>query len=387
MTSQELREKRSKLMFDAHAIMSGAEVTAEQRSNVDRMLADANQLKADAERMDVLEAETRSNRTVPRGNPGASDATDTRSADERRSATSKALRTYLTTGVVEKRDLTVASNGGVMIPVGVSDPKIALKSAGGVYDLVYKLRTDTGEAIKVPFLNDTAQGFVLNSAGITTTDPSTSGVTISIDDIRMNPILLENSLIQDAAFDLVGFVEKAAYSRYQRTMSNWITGGNSSNVAGLTSITAGITGATTLVLKYADLSNLKNSLDPAYQPSSVWTMNTATLGLVEQIVDTNGRPIFLNYTDGGASGFSGSLLGFPVKINPYQPSIGVGNAFIQFGSFDQGYTLREVNPGIVLKQSDQRWVELNRLGVTAFARVGGAVTDAGTHPIVTLTGK
>jgi hypothetical protein len=42
---------------------------------------------------------------------------------------------------------------------------------------------------------------------------------------------------------------------------------------------------------------------------------------------------------------------------------------------------------VVIKQSSQRWIELNRLGVVAFARAGGAPTIASTtfSPLVGLT--
>lgn len=392
MTIQELRDKRTKLLLDAKAIMETGTATAEQRSQVDAMYADANNLKSDIERLQSIEEETRSTsaRAIPRDNPEAASG-DTRSVEERRIATGKALRNFIQGKSFEQRDLTVAANGSVTIPVGVTDPKVARKFAGSVYDLVGKLRTSTGEAIKVPFLNDTSQGFVLNSASITTTDPSISGVTISIDDIRMNPILIENSLIQDVAFDILGFVEKNAQTRYLRTVSNWITGGNTSNVGALTGISTGVTSNTTLVTKYVDFTSLLTTLDPAYTANAVWVMNNTTLGQVMNIVDSQSRPIFLAFNDGGTSGFVGTLLGYPVKINPYQPSVGVGNVYIQFGDFSEGYTFREVEQGagsvIALRQTDQRYVELNKLGVVGFARVGGAVTDAGTHPIVSLTGK
>jgi len=392
MTIQELRDKRTKLLLDAKAIMETGTATAEQRSQVDAMYADANNLKSDIERLQSIEEETRSTsaRAIPRDNPEAASG-DTRSIEERRIATGKALRNFIQGKSFEQRDLTVGSNGSVTIPVGVTDPVVARKFAGSVYDLVGKLRTSTGEAVKVPFLNDTSQGFVLNSASITTTDPSISGVTISIDDIRMNPILIENSLIQDVAFDILGFVEKNAQTRYLRTVSNWITGGNTSNVGALTGISAGVTSNTTLVTKYVDFTSLLTALDPAYTANAVWVMNNTTLGQVMNIVDSQNRPIFLAFNDGGNSGFVGTLLGYPVKINPYQPSVGVGNVYIQFGDFSEGYTFREVEQGagsvIALRQTDQRYVELNKLGVVGFARVGGAVTDAGTHPIVSLTGK
>jgi len=418
MIIQQKQEQRSKLLFDAHAIMSGENVTAEQRTNVDKMLADANDLKADIERLKSLEAfaaEQRSSGQIPRGNPGTAEPSaqpeDTRSPEVRRAGANKALRHFLTSEKheafgFEKRDLGVAANGGVMIPVGVTDPKVAMKSFGSLYDIVGKLRTSTGEAVKVPFLNDVANGFVLNSTAITTTDPATSGVTISIDDIRMNPILIENSLIQDVSYDLVGFIENATRSRYQRTLASWLTTGNTSNVQGMTAgYATGVTANTTLVTKYVDFTALLAALDPAYAIGANFVMSNATLANnVLNILDGNGRPIFLPFNDGGISGFAGTIFGYPVKLNPYQPANATGNIFIQFGNFEQGYTLREVDAGpglsntipgygnIMLKRADERYIELNKVGFLAFARVGGAATNAGAAagtpaPIVSLIGK
>jgi HK97 family phage major capsid protein len=386
MTSKEIREKRSKLMFDAHAIMTGADVTSEKRANVDKMLADSNDLLADAARMETLEAETRSVSAQPRGEIGVTAQTETRSIEERKEATAKALRNYLGGKSFEQRDLTVAGDG-VLIPTGVADAKIAQKSFGSVYDLVNKLRTSTGEPMKAPLINDTTNGFVLNSVGITTTDPTLTAPTISIDDARSNPILLDVSLLQDSSFDLVNYVTGAIQTRYARTVANWITNGNASNVQGVSTVSTGVTASQTLTTKYADLVNLYAALDPAYSIGAAWLMSNATLASVLQIVDSNGRPLFLPFADGGVSGFAGTILGYPVKLNPYQPAVGVGNPYIQFGNFSEGYTFREVTPGVAVQRLNERYAELHRIGFVAFARVGGAVTDAGTHPIVTLTGK
>lgn len=424
MTAKELREQRAKLLTNAQVIMSGENVTAEQRTNVDKMLADANTLLADAQRIEQLDSLTnqRSQHNIPRGQPGAGEnepAADTRSWRERRAAANRALRSIL--GVtdsasaaeararaIESRDLTVSTNGGVMIPVGVTDPRIALQAYGSLYDIIGKLKTVTGEAMKVPYLNDTANLFVLNSAAITTTDPSNNGVTSQIDDIRMNPILIEYSLIQDVGFDLVGYIEKACQTRYLRTWSKWAALGNGSNVAGvIAGYAGGVTSNTTLVTKYADFTNLLAALDPAYAVGACFVMNNNTLATqVLNVVDSNQRPIFLPFNDGGISGFAGTIFGIPVKISQYHPNVGSGNAYIQLGNFEAGYVAREITtpdaaapgraPGegtIMLRRLDERYAELNKVGFVAFARVGGVVTNPGSivagspAPIVTLTGK
>lgn len=423
MTAKELREQRAKLLLDARAIMTGATITEEQRTAVDKMLADANVLLADAQRLEQLETQTdtRSQHSIPRGQPGAGEvepAADTRSWQERRAATNKALRSVLGTTdsakaaearrlAIESRDLTVSTNGGVMIPVGVTDPRIAQVSYGSLYDIVGKLRTATGESVKIPYLDDATNLFVLNSASITTTDPATGGITSQIDDIRMNSILIEYSLIQDIGFDLVGYIESACRTRYLRTANKWIALGNTSNVASLlTGYNTGVTANTTLLTKYVDFTGLLAALDPAYAVGACFVMNNATLAnQVLNVVDGQQRPIFLPFNDGGISGFAGTIFGIPVKISQYHPNVGIGNIYIQLGNFEAGYVFREVTtpdeaapsriPGqgsIMLRRLDERYAELNKVGFVAFARVGGVITNPGSvsstaAPVVALIGK
>jgi HK97 family phage major capsid protein len=275
-----------------------------------------------------------------------------------------------------------------MIPTFVADPVLAKKAPGFILDLVGKMNTKTGAPVKVPYWNDLSNSFVLNSTGITTTDPVvTDGPTISIDDYRFNPLLLDNSLIQDASYDIEGAVVNAIALRYQRDMSKAITLGNSSNIAGLTSCTATVQTGTTLVVAYKDFINTFAALDPAYAANAVWTMNNTTLAAVMNIVDANQRPLFLNYTDGGASGFAGSILGYSVKLNQYQPNIGVAAQQCHFGDFSQGYYFRTLDTGIMVKRLAERYAELNRVGYVAFTRVGGVLVNAGTPPIVAMLGK
>jgi HK97 family phage major capsid protein len=417
MTIKELRAQRAKLLVDAQAIMSGENVTAEQRTNVDRMLADAQTLLTDIQRMEQLEqlAGAESQRSIPRDNPSGADdepVRETRSREERNLATNRALRMFLNNDSevnrrFERRDLTVGSNGSVMIPVGVTEPRQALQAYGSIYDIVGKLRTANGEAVKIPYLNDVSNLFVLNSAGITTTDPATGGVTSQIDDIRMNPILIEYSLIQDVSFDLASYIEKICSVRYLRTASKWIRLGNTSNVQALsTAYNTGVTGNTTAVTKYVDFTGLLAALDPAYAIGACFVMNNNTLAnQVMNILDGNGRPIFLPFNDGGQSGFAGTIFGYPVKIDQYMANNGVGNIYIQFGNFEAGYVWREVGvpdaaapnriPGqgvVMLRRLDERYAELNKVGFVAFARVGGIATNPGSvsstpAPITALVGK
>lgn len=391
MTLRELIEKRNRLLAETRQIMSGADLSAETRAKVDAMLTDANTLKADIERLEAC-AETEE-RSLPSARPPRegfeSENADNRSQEERNRATNVALRNFMRGERFEQRDLTVAADGGVMIPVAALQPVQATRSAGSIYDIVKHLRTTTGEAVRVPLWDDTANLCVLDSTAIGNgTDPSVTGITVQVDGLRTgDPLLIDNKLIQDLSYDLVADVNESLNQRWSVSMAKFITQGNGSNFTGLNgSVPVGATTETVGALGYDDFVALITSLDPSYAAGACFSFSTATLGSVLKIKDSEGRPIFIPYLDGATSGFAGQILGYPVKINQFAPTVASNNVPVLFGDHAKGYTLREVLPGLVIKQSTQRWIELNRLGVIGFGRAGGAPTLANTSAYSPLQG-
>ena len=391
MTLRELNEKRNRLLAEARQIMQAPELTAEQRSTVDRMLTEANNLKSDIERVEAC-AETEE-RSLPANRPPRDgfdqSAEDNRSQEERNRATNIALRAFMKGERFEQRDLTVAADGGVMIPVAALPPVVATRSAGSIYDIVGKLRTNTGEDVRVPLWDDTSNLCVLDSAAIGNgTDPTVGGVTVKTDGLRTgDPLLVDNKLLQDVSYDLVSYVNQALTRRYTLSMAKFITVGNSSNFIGLVgNVPVGVTSETAGALGYDDFVALIAALDPSYSQDAVFSFSTTTLAAVLKIKDSQNRPIFIPYLDGATSGFAGQILGYPVKINQFAPAIASNNVPVIFGDHSKGYMLREVNPGLVIKQSAQRWIELNRLGVLGFSRAGGAPTLANSTTYSPLQG-
>ncbi len=388
MNLRELIERRNRLLAEVRQLLAGTNITAEMRSKADTMLADANALKADIERLEacaVSEERSLPVNTPPRGAVESVESDD-RTPEQRNRASNTALRSFFRGERFEQRDLTVAANGGVMIPVAAIQPVQAQRSAGSIMDIVRRLRTTTGEDVRVPLWDDTTNGFVLDSTSITTTDPSISGVTVKVDGLRSNPILIDNKLIQDLDYDLVSDVNAAINARYQRSVSQAIVQGNTSNFTAL-QVVSTVTSAAPGAIGYDEILALSTSLDPAYIMNAVFSMSNATLGKVLDIKDGNQRPIFMPFTEGATSGFVGTIFGYPVKLDQFAPSVAAGNVPVRFGDHAQAYILREVSPGVVIKQSDQRWIELNRTGIVAFARAGGAPSIASTTypPLVGLT--
>jgi HK97 family phage major capsid protein len=391
MTLREKIEARNRVLAEARQLMTAADVSTETRTKVDAMLADAQTMKSDIERIEAsAESEERSlpvNRP-PREGFESGDV-DNRSQEDRNRASNVALRSFLRGERFETRDLTVAADGGVMIPVAALPPVVAQRSAGSIYDIVGKMRTATGEDVRVPLWDDTGNGLVLDSAAIGNgTDPSVTGVTVKTDGLRTgDPLLLDNKLVNDLSYDIVSYVNQSLTDRYLRGVSQFIQSGNASNFVGLTgNIPTPVTTAVVATIGYDDLNAIVSALDPSYAANAMFAFSNTTLGKVRGIKDVQGRPIFLEFTDGAVSGFAGSLFGFPVKINQFAPAVASGNVPVVFGDFQKGYLLREVTPGLVIKQSGQRWIELNRLGVVGFARAGGAPTLANSTTYSPLVG-
>ena len=71
----------------------------------------------------------------------------------------------------------------------------------------------------------------------------------------------------------------------------------------------------------------------------------------------------------------------------YMPAFGAGNISILFGDFAEGYLLRQVKPGLAIVRLTERFMDTLEVGFLGYCRAGGVSTDAGTHPIISLTQK
>jgi HK97 family phage major capsid protein len=408
----ELRDKRNKLMKDAHDILHKDNVTAEDRSSFDAMMADVDIVEGDItreERLEKFATESRSFTPPPRGVPGeGAGAGEERSAKEKEAFEQylrvgvadmdPELRGFLKRGTVAERrtglttGTTSGVGGGSVVPTGFYDVLTQAKKAyGTILQEVSNIKTANGENLQVPFSNDTGNGLTTiaqNASTGTEVDPSLASATLGTDIVSTTPVLVSFALLQDAAFDINQFIRDAFGLRYARGLTNFVTSGNTSNVAALVSTTGSSTVATAsgTVCAYTDLVKLFAALDPAYLPNGKFAMNASTRGTLMGVVDTLGRPIYIPAPS--ADAFD-RLFGKEVVLNQSLGNIptttGSTIVPIQFGDFKQGYLLREVVDGLTILRLNERYADTLQVGFIGYARVGGILTDAGTHPIMNLT--
>jgi HK97 family phage major capsid protein len=398
MDIKSLIERRNKTMVDAQAIITKETVTTEDRAKFDQMIAAADVDSADITRMQAVENfnkdQNRSTRP-PRAGFGNEDQTEENIKNQKRTFTewmrtgqvSPENRQYIRTQ--EQRDLGVGAisapitGGNVLVPTGF-DPTFhsALKSFGQLVDAVYTLNTGGGGPIDVATENDTAQGLTLISeaTAVTENDPTVAGFQSLTDTATSGLVSISNQLLQDSQFDLDSWIQTKLAGRYYRGFANWISLGNGSNVTALGS-TLGATSASPTAVVYQDLAALFGSLDALYVQNASWVMSSATRASLMGLISTTGQPIV--QTDVAGNPFN-AIFGRPITIDESRLAIAATNKAILFGDLKSGYTARKAGD-FGIKRLSELLALKNETGFVLFCRVGGYNTDAGTHPVRSLT--
>jgi HK97 family phage major capsid protein len=393
MTAQELRAQRAKLMEEANALLpADGKITSEIRTKFEAMVKDADNM---AFVISTLETEERSSLELRGRNmqlPQVGEHSEASTPEKRNAEIRESFKQYVQTGKVETRDLT-ASGQGILVPQ-LFDPSIfeAKKSYGSLASVVSTMKTASGNPMKLVYDNDTANSLAAVTSGVdaTETDPTTSSATLSVDNFTTGVIKVDFALLQDAGFDVEAWIREKFATRYFRGLANNIYSGDGGAVASLataynaTGAGLGITTSAVNTLSFKDFGSALAQLDPAYQDNAIWTVSNATLAYIVSMVDSNGRPLFIPYSDGGAAGFIGTILGKPVKLVTQMPAVATGNYPVLFGDFKAGYTLRTVGDGLGILRLNERYAAGFEVGFVGFCRLGGVATNYGVSPIVAI---
>lgn len=318
----------------------------------------------------------------------------------------RAFTDFLRTGT-ENADITElraqstnpAAAGGFTVPQTWL-PKVTerLKAFGGVANVVETITTASGETLRWPTNDDTAnvgaiapEGSKSSGAGADLVFAEKTLGAFTYDALGAGdlPLKVSRELLQDSAYDIEGLITKKLAQRIARKQSaEFVNGTGTTMPFGIAtnSQTQSFSAATgTSPITYADLLAAVHSVDIAYRDGAVWTFNDYTMGLIEAIVDGNNRPL-LNYANDGISvGRANSfLLGYPVVIdnswaNFSDPST---NKFGAFGNLEEGYIIRRVQDVTVFvnpySSAATRQVEFN-----LWARADAVVQDPYAYRVLT----
>lgn len=338
---------------------------------------------------------------VPAGRP---------SNRQREDAEADGFRNYLRTGrpnndmqrgPVNAQTTGTGSSGGYLVPEGFLARIVeVVKSFGGVMNDAEQLTTESGNPLPFPTNDDTANSGVIatenavpaSGADFTFGTVQLSAFEYAASGTSGNALAVPLALIQDAAFDIEGFVARGLGKRIARKMAtDAVTGTGTGQAQG---ILQGITGLEiSSALAYGDLVDVIMSIDEYYWTNAKWYMNRASLGKVLKLADAANQLIFKPGTpmlnDTNATQVSGAIqIGAvlaPVVLDSAFSDIlltaGAGQNWGLFGDVSEGYVWRKVRDVEVLVDpytgANKRQVQYN-----AWCRADGRQKNTAAYKVV-----
>lgn len=399
MRSKKLREQRAKLIADARtltdAVPTGETMSAEVEQQFDTMMAQADKLKAEIdkmERLDTVEASL-SDRLERRA---GLDGISTDEAAAQAAAEGAAFRAYMRGGFSamseEQRALATprfqaaqgtgaGTSGGYTVPEGFYGQLISAELAfGGMIEAAFVFDTDTGNPLPIPTDNDTAnEGVIIGeNTQATEQDVTFGATTLNAHTYSSKLVRVANQLLQDSAFNLEAFLASKLGTRLARVQNRHTTVGSGASqpTGAVNASTLGVTAASASAIAADELIDLEHSVDPAYRMNARYMMADSTLKAIKKLKDGEGRYL---WTSGLAFKEPDSINGHRYVINQHMAAIGTGNKPMLFGDFTK-YWIRRVR-GVQVLRLTERYADYNQTGFLAFQRLDGNLIDAGTNPI------
>lgn len=400
MKSKELRAQRAKLIEDARALID-ADGSDEAAAKFDEMMAEANKLKGQVDRIETAEAAFAATMEAQRAR-GDREGISADEVAERQAAERGTFVAYLRAGVSgmndEQREIyqrrfqaaqgtSPDTAGGYTVPMGPMQQLVeAQKAYGGVVEVANIIDTDGGNPLPIPTTNDTS-----NSGAILGENTQVSGQDVTFGSVTLNAytytsklVLVSNQLLQDSAFDLSANLMRWLGTRIARGVNTDLTTGNGASkpTGVITGATLGYTaggsttsGETANILS-DDLLELEHSVDPAYRRNASFMLSDAALKVIKKLKDGQGRPLWLS---GIAVKEPDTINGYPYIVNQDMAAPAASAKPVLFGDF-MNYYVRRVT-GVQVMRLVERYADYNQTGFVAFQRWDGNLVDAGQHPV------
>ncbi len=276
--------------------------------------------------------------------------------------------------------------GGALVGMTlVESLEQAVLDYSGVIQACDVVRTDTGEPMAWPTIDDTANSGQLvgeNKAATDAADLATDACRLTAFDFNSGMIQVPRSWLRDAFMDMEQQLGKLLGIRIGRKQNSVYTtgGGGGLQPAGIvTRSFLGVTAANGTAILWDEIIALEHSIDPGLRgsPSFGYMMNDRVVEALRKLKDGTGQPIWQ----------SGWNAGVPDRINnrPYwmnqamASSIASGAKSMLCGEM-KNFKVRQVGE-VIVQRLVERAAEKNADLFLAYASGDSNLLDAGDHPI------
>ena len=322
MNEKELIEKQNDLLTRAEEVMNKAK--EEKRELTPDEMQELAEIRDDIRRIKEALGLDREFKELKQNACG----TKKRSAEDeaQEEADEKAFENYVRGYVVHERagELTKANNGAV-IPTTIVN-RIIKK----VYDISPILEKSSKYNIKgnldlpyYPAYDETSETTPNITVAYQTEFVAMSSSTGNFSSINLTGFLagaltkISRSLINNAQFDIVGFIVDEMAYQISRFIEGELLNGTENKVEGLSGLTNTMTSAETTGFTGDDLIDVQALVKDIYQKDAIWIMSVATRTSLRKLKDDMGRYLL---QDDISLPFGKSLLGKPVYVSDNMPA-------------------------------------------------------------------
>ncbi|MGI6316178.1 MAG: phage major capsid protein [Christensenellales bacterium] len=373
----EMREKRAKAWDAAKAFLDtrakDGVLSAEDNATYDKMLADvdsmARQIAIEEDRVARDAAMAQPTSSPITAKPGAQDGKPVhfRATAEYREDFLNLVRGKRPVHNVMEEG--TPSTGGYLVPIEFDKNLVkALKHENVIRSISKVITTAAPHRINIA-LTDVSADWVAESGVFTPSTPTFNQLSLDAYTLRAAALVSEE-LLQDSMFDLEDYlVSNFALAFAAKEEQAFCVGTGEGQPTGIFTSKGGDVGITTAGatdIKADELIDLTYSLKDGYKKSAIFVLNSATLAGIRKLKDGNGVYMWQPSLQADQPD---RLLGFPVYVSQYAPTIAANAYTVAFGDF-QNYWIAD-RSGRTVRRADELHIANLQTGFYAFQRVDG----------------
>jgi len=373
----EMREKRAKAWDAAKAFLDirakDGVLSTEDNATYDKMLADV-----DAMARQIAIEEDRVARDAAMAQPTSSPITSKPGAQDGKTVHLRATAEYredFLNLVRGKRPLHnvmeegTPSTGGYLVPIEFDKNLVrALERENVIRSLAKVITTAAPHRINVA-LTDVSADWVVESGTFTPSTPTFNQLSLDAYTLRAAALVSEE-LLQDSMFELEPYlIDNFARAFAAKEEQAFCVGVGNTQPTGIFTANGGEVGVTTANatdIKADELIDLTYSLKEGYKKNAVFLLASNTLSGIRKLKDGNGVYMWQPSLQADQPD---RLLGFPVYVSQYAPTIAAGAYTVAFGDF-QNYWIAD-RTGRTVRRADELHIANLQTGFYAFQRVDG----------------
>ena len=271
------------------------------------------------------------------------------------------------------------AKGGFTVPVEFQNRVIeAMKAYGGLANIATIINSSDGRPLAWSTSDGTSEeGELLGeNTAASEGDINFGSVDLGAKKLSSKVIRISNELLQDSGISIEALLVGRLAQRIGRGEAKYIVNGSGAGTPvqpkGLATSVTGFTTTAATTAVWQDFNATKHSVDPAYRNSSCrWLFNDSTLQLVSEMVDGQGRPLWV---PGLSEEAPAKFLGYAYQVDQGVAEAAANAQFAYFGDFSR-FVLRRV-AGMFIKRLVERYAEYDQTGFIGFHRFDCLLEDA-----------